>query len=353
VEIAVLETARGGIVKRGLGYDWADVAILTNIQPDHIGQDGIETVEDILHIKSLVAERVREGGCLILNADDELLARLAEEPAIKKVSKQIVYFSLRPNHILLRKHVLAGGTAYTVKSGWIVEISPDGEFRLGDVGEIPATINGMAEFNVANSLAAIAACRAQGLTAEQIFAALTKFHNTEHNQGRLNLYKANGGYVLVDYGHNPEAIKSVCRMAANWDNGIRRVTGIVTAPGDRDNDLVEQVGQVAAQGFNRIVIREDADLRGRAKGEIAQLLNETIKNEAPELDCQIILNEDEALRREITRLREGDVVVCFYEDFEVIRKILEKCDAEPVHEIERTVAGFAGKARYASPLKIA
>ncbi|HEX8090723.1 MAG TPA: cyanophycin synthetase, partial [Blastocatellia bacterium] len=114
VEVAVLETARGGIARRGLGYDWSDISVMTNIQPDHIGQDGIKSVDDIVHIKSLVAERVREGGTLILNADDERLARLAEAPCVNGVKKHLVYFSIRTNHLLIKRHTAAGGTAYFV-----------------------------------------------------------------------------------------------------------------------------------------------------------------------------------------------------------------------------------------------
>ena len=272
VEVAVLETARGGILNRGLGYDWSDVAVITNIQTDHIGQDGIESVEDILNIKSLVAERVRAGGTLVLNADDEPLSRLAVEPRVNKIQKQIVYFSLKPSHVLLKRHVLAGGTAYTVKNGWIVELAPEGEFHLGEIGEIPATLNGQADFNVADALAAIAACRAQNIPSQQIIAALCDFNNEEHNEGRFNLYQVNDGYVLIDYAHNPEAVKAVCRMVQKWRGGERRVTGIITVPGNRDNELIEEVGRLAARGFHRVIVREDADLHGRRSGEVAGIL---------------------------------------------------------------------------------
>lgn len=343
VEVAVLETARGGIVKKGLGYDWSDIAVLTNIQEDHIGQDGIESIEDILHIKSLIAERVRAGGTIVLNADDELLARLAEDERIREIERNIVYFSLRANHILLRRHVMAGGTAFTIRNNRIVEMTRQGEKQLARVEQIPATMNGLAEFNIANSLAAIAACRAQGVSAEQIIAALGEFKNAEHNHGRLNLFNVNGGYVLIDYAHNPEAIDSICRMAANWHDG-RRVSGIITVPGDRANSLVEDVGRVAARGFHRVVIREDADLRGRRKGEIAQILYETVKAEVPDRDCRVILDESEALRREISIMREGDVVVCFYENFELVQSILQRCEAEPVNDIESVVSSFGAHA---------
>jgi cyanophycin synthetase len=341
VEVAVLETARGGIVKRGLGYDWSDVAIITNVQVDHIGQDGIETVEDVLRIKSLVAERVKAGGTLVLNADDELLARLAGERRIGEVPKQIVYFSLRPNHILLRRHISAGGMAYTVKNGWIVELSPEGESYLGRVEEIPATLNGQADFNVANALATIAACRAQNVPSQQIITALSEFRSEEHNEGRFNLYHVNDGYVLVDYAHNPEAVKAICRMAAKWHNGERRVTGIVTAPGDRDNELLEEVGRIAANNFHRVIVREDMDLRGRRRGEVAEILYRAVKDEAPETDCRIILDESDALKRQISVMREGDIIVCFYENFDAMKEILAKWDAQPASEVEKTVTRFS------------
>jgi cyanophycin synthetase len=338
VEIAVLETSRGGIVKSGFGYDWSDVAIITNVQTDHVGQDGIETIEDVLDIESLVAERVKAGGTLVLNADDELLARLAAEPHVRKVSRQIVYFSLRPNHILLRRHVSAGGTVYTVKNGWIVELSPEGESHLGRVEEIPATLNGQANFNVANVLAAIAACRAQNVPSEEIMAALGEFRSEEHNEGRFNLYSVNDGYVLVDYAQDSEAVKAICLTAAKWHNGERRVIGIVAASGDRDNKFIEEVGRIAANGFHRVIVREDANLRGRRRGEVAEILYRSVKEEAPEIDCRIILDESEALKRQISVMREGDVVVCFYENFDAMKEILAKWDAQPASEVEKTVA---------------
>lgn len=341
IEVAVLETACGEIANCGLGYDWSDAAVITNVQADYTGQGGIETVEDVICINSLVAERMKAGGTLILNADDEFLARLANEPRITKVSTQIVYFSLRPNHILLRRHVSAGGTAYTVKNGSIVELAPEGALRLGRVAEIPATLNGQADFNVANALAAIAACRAQNVPSWQIMAALGEFRSEEHNEGRSNFYNVNDGYVLIDYGRNPEAVKAICRLAAKWHNGERRVTGIVAVAGNTNNELIGQVGRIAAAGFHRVIVRENADLRGRRRGEVAEILYNAIKREAPEIDCRIILDESEALKREISVMREGDVVVCFYENFGSMKEILAKWDAQPAREVAESAARFS------------
>src|SRR5947209_13505349 len=341
VEVAVLETARGGIARRGLGYDWADVAVMTNIQPDHIGQDGIETVEDILHIKSLVAERVREGGTLILNADDEHLARLMENPRVNRLPKQVVYFSLRENHLLIKKHLDAGNRAYFVRNGWIVEAVCDEEHAVMHVNTIPATLNGVAEFNVANAVAAVDAARAHGLTREQVTSSLMTFRNEGENTRRNNLYKIGSGYVMLDYGHNPEAFKAVCRMASLWRG--RKVTGIIGVPGDRDNSLIIEAGRVAAHGFSHLVIKEDKDTRGRTSGEVAGLLYQAVKEEAPERECRVVLDERVALRMEIERIRDGEIVVIFYDKFEPLVEMLKEYGAvsAAVVEIESRQASVA------------
>jgi cyanophycin synthetase len=334
VEAAVLETARGGIIRRGLGYDWSDISVMTNIGADHIGQDGIESVEDILWIKSLVAERVRAGGTLILNADDERLARLTENKAVSRVPKRIVYFSLRENNPTLARHIAAGGTAYFFREGWIVEIEEGAEHRVVEAATIPATMNGAAEFQIANAMGAVAAARAFGLSREEVGASISRFRSDAENPGRANLYKVGRGFVMVDYGHNPEAFLAVCRMAARWEN--RRVTGIIGVPGDRDNSVVEEAGRVAARGFHRVIIKEDKDLRGREKGEVAKLLCDAVHKEWPGTECRIVLDEVEALLSEIREMEERQVIVIFYDQLEPVLRVLEEHEAFPVGSIEET-----------------
>jgi cyanophycin synthetase len=338
VEVAVLETARGGITRRGLGYDSSDIAVMTNIQPDHLGQDGIESIEDLVYIKSLVAERVREGGTLILNADDEHLARLMENPRVNRLPKRVVYFSLRDNHLLIKRHVYAGGTAYFIRDGWIVESVAEVERAIAWVGEIPATMGGFAEFNMANALACLAALRAYGLSVEQAMQGLMTFYPEEQNAGRMNLYRVGEGYVLLDYGHNPAALSSVCRLAKQWYG--YRVTGVIGAPGDRSDELIEEVGRIAAHGFNRVVIKEDDDKRGRAPGEVAQILLRAIKGEAPERDCHVVLSEREAVEREIQRIGNGDIVLVFYDQLEQVKEALAAAGAVPASGIDPAITKF-------------
>jgi cyanophycin synthetase len=332
VEVAVLETARGGIARRGLGYDWSDVSVITNIQPDHFGRDGVESIDDLVYVKSLVAERVREGGTLVLNADDEELSRLTEIPRVARTQKRVVYFSLHENHVLIRKHVGAGGTAYFVRGGWIVEAEGREERRVVDVASVPVTLGGSASYQAANALAAVAACRGAGASCEEIAAALSTF-GAGQNPGRANLFRtASGGYVMLDYGHNPEAFRAVCRAASLWKG--REVAGVVGVPGDRRDDLIEEAGRVAARGFNRIVIREDEDTRGRARGEVAEMLLRAVRDESAQCECEIVLDEKEALRRELDRLRAGGIVVVFYEKLEPLARLLAEHGALPVQSIE-------------------
>jgi cyanophycin synthetase len=331
VEVAVLETARGGITRRGLGYDWSDISIITNIREDHIGQDGIRDIEDLVYIKSLIAERVREGGTLILNADDEQSVRLIENDRVRRTSKQFIYFSLNDNHLLIHKYLDIGGAAFFVRGGRIIEAVGRDEFDVVAVADIPVTMGGAAQFQVSNVLAAVAACRAHGVSRDNIAAALKSFRNDEHNPGRANLYQVGAGYVMVDYGHNPDAFKAVADMAALWHG--RRVTAILGVPGDRDDELIKESGRVAARGFQRIIIKEDEDLRGRRKGEVAGLLCRTVNAESPERECMTVLDEIEAFSSELGEMKQGDVIVVFYDKLEPVLEVLARYGAVPAESI--------------------
>jgi cyanophycin synthetase len=328
VEIAVLETARGGIVRRGLGYDWSDVGVMTNIGDDHIGQDGIQTVEDILFIKSLVAERVREGGTLVLNADDVLLAKLKEQKSIKKLNKNYVYFSLRKDNPVVRRHVAEGGVAYIYDNNWLCELTERGSRKIVNAVEVPLTMQGSAEFQISNLLSATAACRALGVSITSIANTLKRFKNCVHNPGRANLYQLNGGYLMVDYGHNSDAFAAICRMAAQWKH--RRVTGVVGVPGDRDDSLIWEAAQVAARGFHRVIVREDDDTRGRERGVVARMLCKEIVAEAPNTECEVVLNEMEASRHAIKTMEPGEIIILFYDQLKRVQSLLDEYAAKPI-----------------------
>lgn len=331
IDAAVLETARGGILRRGLGYDWSDVAVLTNISEDHIGQDGIESIDDLINIKALIAERVRPGGTLVINADDPHSLRVLKRAEVLKNPKKIIFFSLHKNNKYVKQHLAAGGTAYFPAGSQIFEAKGNRRAAIADIASIPATMNGIAEYQVANAMAAIAAARAYGLPAEAI-KRLETFQNDADNPGRSNFYKVGKGYVMVDYGHNPGAFEAVCRMAARWRG--KKVTGIIGVPGDRDDRIIKDAARIAARGFERIIIKEDEDTRGRGKGEVASLLCETVNREAPDRRCEIVLDEVKAFSKAVKEMKEDEVVVIFYDKLEPVLEVLEQHRAFAVSNFE-------------------
>ena len=328
VEAAVLETARGGIIRRGLGYDWSDIGVMTNISDDHVGQDGIKSVEDVLFVKSLVAERVKEGGTLVLNADDEHLARLMQNERVNKVPKTAVYFSIDENNPVVRDHLQSGGKAYFARNNALIESVGEIQRTLADVSMLPVVMNGAAKFQIGNLLAAIAACRAFGIEQGVLLKSLVSFSSWANNPGRANLYRLNGGHVMVDYGHNTDAFDAICRLTSNWND--RRVTGIITIPGDRDDAIIDRAARVAAKGFNKLIVREDRDLRGRKPGDVANIVCRAIREVSPGTECEVVLDEIEALRHAVSQMIKGEVVVLFYEKLLPIQKALNEMAAQPV-----------------------
>ena len=320
VEFAVFETARGGIVKRGLGYDWSDVGIITNITADHLGQDGINSIEDVLRIKSLVVERVRKGGTVILNADCPELVELAQNSQMEFDQKQIIFFSVKENSEIISEHVAQGKTAFYLRDNRIYQSYEGIERFVVQAHEIPMTIHGSALFNVSNALAGMAACKAVGLPYSVILDGLRTFDLNENNPGRTNIYQINDAFVLLDYAHNPDALLNIGDMVSKWD--VDSLTGVIAVPGDRSDDLIKMSGVAAAHIFKKIIIREDEDLRGRKPGEVAQLIQTGVSQERTDSVSTIIPNPYEALTAAIKDLKSQEVVAYFYEDFKKSEALL-------------------------------
>ena len=315
VQVAVLETARGGILRAGLGYEYADVAVITNVSNDHLGQYGIETLEDIAHVKSLVAEVVKQHSYVVLNADDPLVVQMA-----KRTKGRVIYFSSEKDNIWVRKHLGIGGTAVFVRRGTILLCQGSKSCRICSVKQIPVTWDGLAKHNIHNVLASVAAGWALGLSALAIRNSLQNFSSdAEHNRGRLNLYELNGVRVFVDYGHNAAGIREVAKTLKQFKCGS--LVGCITVPGDRPDESVREVGRIAAQGFKRLIIREDSDLRGRKPGEIAQLLyDEAVRSGLNQDKIEVVRSEIEAFRRGLDSCVAGDIFVMFYEHIEPIEE---------------------------------
>jgi cyanophycin synthetase len=318
VQVAVLETARGGILRAGIAYDYADVAVITNVDNDHLGQYGVENLEDIAHVKSLVAEVVRPHSYVVLNADDPLVVRIAQ-----RTKGKVIFFSTEKDNLTIRKHLALGGVAVFVRKGMILLCQGDHSYKICAVKNLPATWDGKALHNVRNALAAIAAGWALGLSAEGIRTSLAGFtSDSECNRGRMNLYQIDGVQVFVDYGHNAAGIREIARTLNKFK--ANSVVGCITVPGDRPDETIREVARVAAQGFQRLIIREDDDLRGRKPGEVASiLLEEAIIAGMDPRRISVVLEAREAFRHGLDTCRSGEIFVMFYEHLDPIEEEIQ------------------------------
>lgn len=326
VEAAVLETARGGIVRGGLAFDWCDVAVLTNITGDHLGQDGINTLEDLADVKAVVLEAVKPEGYAVINADDPHSCALAG-----RTKGRIIYFSRSEDNLQVHRHLAEGGRAVMVKNGAIVYAHRGHDSAIVDLRSIPCTFHGRLQHNVENALAAAAAGVALGLDNGAIRQALQSFTASERdNPGRFNIHRVRDFNVIIDYGHNPAGIEATVRAARQLTQG--RLIGVIAAPGDRGDELLIEVGRVAGRGFHWLYIKEDRDKRGRLAGQVAALLQRGALEAGLSSDAvEVILDEDEAIRAALTRAQTGDTVVVFYEKYEQVMASL----AAAINDIEQ------------------
>lgn len=269
-DIAILEAARGGLLRRGLGVNTADVALITNIAADHLGDFGSQSLDELLDIKWIVSRAVAAAGRLILNADDELLcARAAEYPA------ELLWFSLHADNATVRAHCAGGGTALVLDGRDLLLRNGAASTLLCRDDEIPITLGGAARHNVANALAAAALSYCLGATPDDIRAGLTSM-SQDDNPGRCNVYAIGGRTVLVDFAHNPHAMRALFDMAQALP-AKRRVLCFGQA-GDRPDAAIRELARQAwAIGLDKIIVSELPDYyRGRAPGEVYALIRDEL-----------------------------------------------------------------------------
>lgn len=329
VQAAVLETARGGTLRRGLGYDWSDVGVVTNITADHLGQDGLESIEDIAHVKALVAERVRDGGTLVLNADDPWVRSLAERPRVRADRKRIVWVGTDPHQPVLAHHLARGGAAYLLHDGWLVQATGARRTPLLRVAEVPGTFGGAAPYAAVNALAAIATARALGAPADTVTERLLDFEPRVHNPGRGTVLRLGDVTLFVDYAHNPAALAAVLRTLERL-YGRDRCVAAVTLPGDRRDDLLAASAQVIADGVTRAVLYDDEDLRGREPGEVPALLEREMRGRRPNLRAVRADDYRTAVDEALRIAAPGDVVLVLYEKLAPMLTHLEELGAVAV-----------------------
>ena len=270
IDLAVLETARGGILLRGVGYQSNEVSVLTNVSADHLDLQGIHTLPELAEVKAVIARITRQGGTVVLNADDPLVAALA-----RRVRAPVTYFSMAgPDGPVVRRHLRRGGRAIVLDGGWIVDCGPSGRQRLLAAAEAPATLHGLAAHNVANALAAAAAALALGATAEQVAEGLRGFRpSAEEAPGRMNLYRLGNRVVIVDYAHNEAGVAVLLDVAAGIAGGAagrtRPVTLILGTAGDRPDDALRAIARLAGRRADHVVLKETISyLRGRSRESI-------------------------------------------------------------------------------------
>lgn len=312
VDAAVLETARGGILREGLGFDRCTVGAVLNVQSDHLGLGGIDTLDDMAWVKSLVAEVTAPDGFTVLNADDDLVARMRE-----RAGGETILFSMQERGDgaeRVIRHVRSGGTAVVreplVQGDLLVILEGGRRTPVLWTREIPATLNGAAHVNVQNAAAATAIAHAVGVPPATIAQALRTFASTfEENPGRLNVFDGHPFRVVLDYGHNVDGIVAMRPLVRHLASGGRAI-GVVTMCGDRRDEDLLAFGRVCAETFDHVIVREDEDRRGRDRGEIARLIRRGLSQRGlPGADQETILPEMEALEEAMRRARPGDLVV--------------------------------------------
>ncbi len=324
IESAVLETARGGILREGIGFDRCDVGAVLNISADHLGLGGIDTLEQLADVKSLIVEVVRPTGSSVLNADDPRVAAMAE-----RARGRIIYWSMHGGpHAsdLIKTHIAQGGVAIVLQPsarGDMIAIHDAEQYiPLLWTHLIPSTMEGKARHNVANALAAAAIAYARGVSIENIKQGLRTFAPSFYQSpGRLNVFDEHPFRVLVDYGHNPAAFAAMRELIAELRPTHQRVIGVLSIPGDRRDVDIQAAGSIAAEMFDLFVIKEDNDPRGRTSGEVAALLREHALA-AGMADNQIvtILDELTAVRYALAQGHQNDLVVVFADDITAIWK---------------------------------
>jgi cyanophycin synthetase len=320
VDMAVLECARGGILRAGLAFDKCDVAIITNVAEDHLGMKGIDTIEKLAKVKSIVAQTVHSQGYAVLNADDDLVYAMRQELDCK-----VALFTMISDNPRIHEHIRTGGIAAVYEDGNIMVLRQNAAYRIGHVTDIPITFDGKAGFNVANAMAASLAAFLRDIPPSKIFAALHTFvPSPETSPGRMNLFEYNACKIFVDYAHNAHGITAVGECIRNMPARIK--LGVIAGVGDRRPEDIIAVGATAARYFDELIIRQDNDTRGRTPEEIETLVCLGIRQVDPRKKVSIIREESQAVTAVLNYVAEDMIAVIFADDVPAV--LLQMKEAE-------------------------
>lgn len=326
VNMAVLECARGGILRAGLGFDHCDIGIVTNVAEDHLGLQGIDSLDKLARVKSIIAESVCTGGCAILNADDDRVYNMRDI-----VSANVALFSMTADNPRIFHHIQQGGLAAVYEKGYITLLHEKMVYRIAHVKDIPITFSGTATFNIANILPVCIAAYAQKIDIKQIAAALKSFEaGPTMLPGRMNVFDFDSFKIIVDYAHNAPGLRAIAKFIQSLSASVK--TGIITGVGDRRSEDIVALGAEAALIFDELIIRHDKDLRGRSAEEIDRLIYKGIRQVAPSKKVTIVPDEIKCIKQALKNAVPNSVTVVFAEHIKEVNDLLQKAQEQMAQE---------------------
>jgi cyanophycin synthetase len=303
VNFAVLESARGGLLRAGLGFKKCDIGIVTNVAPDHLGLKGIHTIEQLAKVKGVIPETVFPDGYAILNADDDLVYGMREG-----LECNVALFSMDENNPRIRRHCKQGGTSAVYESGYITIFKGEWKIRITKAVNVPLTFDGTAEFMIQNVLAAALAGYLRGFSIEDIKVAIESFiPSPAQTPGRLNLFQFKDYQILLDYAHNEAGLRGLKGMVDRIEATIK--IGVIAGIGDRRPEDNQAIGRVAAEMFDEIIIRQDKNLRGRTEAELIDMLKQGIASVSTTKPVLVFPTEKEAISYAVENAQKGALIV--------------------------------------------
>ena len=303
VEFAVLETARGGILRSGLGFKICDIGVITNIQEDHLGLSDIHDLKDLSRVKSVVVESVKKDGWAVLNGEDENCLDIA-----RSLSCNVALFSLNENCPAIIEHCAEGGIAAIYENGFVTIKKGDWKIRVERVTHIPLTLNGKAKFMIANVLAATLSAYLYGFKTEDIKLSLATFiPSAAQTPGRMNIFEFSKFKVLIDFAHNPTSYRGIEDYLSSVD--ATRKIGIISGVGDRRDQDIKECARIAARMFDHVIIRQEKHLRGRTEKEIIDLIVSGLAEGDASVSHEVVSLEIEAIKHAISLAEEGTFII--------------------------------------------
>jgi len=303
VDFAVLETARGGILRSGLGFGFCDIGVITNIQEDHLGLADIHNLDDLTRVKSVIINSVKKDGWGVLNADNEYCVRIG-----KKAECNVAYFSRDENNPVIKSHCRKGGIVCVAENGYVTIIKGDWKLRVQRIGLIPLTFGGTVPFMIENVLAATLASYLWGFRTEDIKTSLETFiPSAAQTPGRMNIFDFKDFKFMIDFAHNPDGFKGIKEFLTHIDSPLK--IGIIAGTGDRRDEDIREIGKLSAEMFDYIILRQEKHLRGRTEENILSLLKEGIISVDPDKQFEVISKEVDAIKHAMSLARPGTFIV--------------------------------------------